>query len=204
MFKNFFINTRKPKCNFGGRTMLKLMNNGHNKMALWGLNKLEIYNPIRILDIGCGGGKNIQNLAVRYPAAHITGIDYSAQSVITSRQLNTELIENKRAEISIGDVGKLKYNNQFDIITAFETIYFWSNIQEVFNKILRSLKPNGLFMVCNELSTSKDREKWEKMIEMKCYSTAEIISLMENSGFSNIKCYKNNKNWIVCIGEKIN
>ena len=33
--------------------------------------------PARILEVGCGTGKNLENLAVRFPDASITGVDLS-------------------------------------------------------------------------------------------------------------------------------
>ncbi len=39
--------------------MVNMMNNGHAKMAEWGLKFLKLKETDHILDIGCGGGANI-------------------------------------------------------------------------------------------------------------------------------------------------
>ena len=62
ILKNFYENTRKPKEGLGGKIMLWLMNIDHNKNAIWGLKHLEIPPMANILDVGCGGGRNVANL----------------------------------------------------------------------------------------------------------------------------------------------
>ena len=57
LFKNFVSQTRKPE-GFLGKLMLNGMNNGHAKMADWGLAHLKSIEPERVVDLGCGGGRN--------------------------------------------------------------------------------------------------------------------------------------------------
>jgi 2-polyprenyl-3-methyl-5-hydroxy-6-metoxy-1,4-benzoquinol methylase len=68
IIKDFFQNTRKPR-GIGGRLMLSLMNAGHSANVLWGLSQTVIPSHAEILDIGCGGGRNIRNLLSRAPVA---------------------------------------------------------------------------------------------------------------------------------------
>ena len=56
-------------------------------------------------------------------------------------------IESKRGEILQGDVMKLPFRGEtFDVITAFDTIYFWPAISEAFKKVYKILKIGGTFM----------------------------------------------------------
>ena len=62
--------------------MVSGMNSGsHAKLADFGFSLLGEENFKRIVDLGCGGGRNVGELLRRYPAAHVTGVDYSAVSV---------------------------------------------------------------------------------------------------------------------------
>ena len=45
----------------------------------------QIEGPARILEIGCGTGKNLVDLAEAFPAAHITGLDLSADMLDRAR-----------------------------------------------------------------------------------------------------------------------
>ncbi|MBQ3403681.1 MAG: class I SAM-dependent methyltransferase [Synergistaceae bacterium] len=47
------------------------------RVAHWGLSRLNIPEPSEIAELGCGGGRNIRDLLEKYPASHVTGLDYS-------------------------------------------------------------------------------------------------------------------------------
>ena len=166
---SFFQNTCKPK-GIGGKIMVNMMNTGHSSMAEWGFTHIEIRNNYICLDIGCGGGANVKKLLAKTPYGKVTGIDYSEISVIKSQKINKAEIENRRCEILQGNVMKLPFGNEtFDIITAFETIYFWPDINEAFKQVYRVLKGSGTFMICNESNGENSKEeKWTKIIQDSC------------------------------------
>lgn len=60
MFRRFLENFRKPEDNFAGRLMLMSMNRGHEKLAKWGRSYIKINKEDAVLDLGCGGGRNIE------------------------------------------------------------------------------------------------------------------------------------------------
>ena len=71
---------------------------------------------------------------------------------------------------------KLPFGNEaFDIITAFETIYFWPNINEAFKQVYRVLKGSGTFMICNE-SNGKNSPIIFPLVML--YPPTRIISLL--------------------------
>ena len=126
MFKKlFFSNTRKPK-GFLGKIMINRMNEGHAKLSDWGLSHLKDIYPSEIADFGCGGGINVAKLINLFPNAKVTGFDYSNVSVKESKKVNAQEISNGICSIVQGDVSKTPFENEkFDLITAFETVYFW-------------------------------------------------------------------------------
>ena len=192
---SFFQNTCKPE-GIGGKIMVNMMNAGHSSMAEWGFTHIEIRNDYRCLDIGCGGGANVKKLLVKTPYGKVIGIDYSEVSVIKSSKINKAEIENKHCEILQGNVMKLPFRKEtFDIITAFETIYFWPDINEAFKQVYRVLKVSGTFMICNESNGENSKEeKWTKIIQgMKIYNSEQIKKSLEDAGFTDIKIHKNKK-----------
>ena len=182
---SFFQNTCKPE-GIGGKIMVNMMNAGHSSMAEWGFTHMEIQSDNVCLDIGCGGGANVKKLLVKTPYGKVIGIDYSEVSVIKSSKINKAEIENKHCEILQGNVMKLPFRNEtFDIITAFETIYFWPDINEAFKQVYRVLKGSGTFMICNESNGENSKEeKWTKIIQgMKIYNSEQIKKSLEDAGF---------------------
>ena len=201
---SFFQNTCKPK-GIGGKIMVNMMNAGHSSMAEWGFTHIEIRNDYRCLDIGCGGGANVKKLLVKTPYGKVIGIDYSEVSVIKSSKINKAEIENKHCEILQGNVMKLPFRKEtFDIITAFETIYFWPDINEAFKQVYRVLKVSGTFMICNESNGENSKEeKWTKIIQgMKIYNSEQIKKSLEDAGFTDIKIHKNKKGWLCVVCKK--
>ena len=113
-----FSNMRKPKGKLGN-IQLKSMNKEHTPLALWNLKPLDIKPDDIVLDVGCGGGININRMAEK--AKKVYGVDYSIESVKLSREVNRDLIGQGKVEVLEGDVQSLPFeDNTFDIITAFE------------------------------------------------------------------------------------
>ena len=131
----FYQNTRKP-VGFGGTIMVRLMNVCHNPIATWGFSKLSMRDNLNILDIGCGGGKNIATWLRKSKNSHVTGLDYSEVSVAESSKKNKWAIKRNRCEILRGNVAEMPFSdNTFDCVSAFETIYFWPGLEECFTEV---------------------------------------------------------------------
>ncbi|MBQ8359842.1 MAG: class I SAM-dependent methyltransferase [Oscillospiraceae bacterium] len=201
---SFFENTRKPQ-GLGGKIMVAMMNSGHSAMADWGFLFVHISETASVLDCGCGGGANIKKLLEKCPKGTVKGIDYSEVSVEKSRKVNAKAIRGGRCEVLQANVMELPFEPEsFDLVTAFETIYFWPDLLQSFREVHRVLKAGGTFFVCNESNgdTSKD-DKWvEKIGGMTIYNGDQIKVVLEQAGFFNIRIEKNDKDWICVIAEK--
>ena len=205
LFKKYVSQTRKPE-GFLGKMMLSGMNNGHAKMADWGLSHLPAVTPAAAVDLGCGGGRNAGELLKKYPEAKVTAIDYSELSVAKAREYNREMIASGRCTVQQGDVSNLQLpEGSFDLATAFETIYFWPGLEACFAQVFRVLKPGGLFMICNESDgTDAVSLKFEKIIEgMKNHTAEQIEAALRKAGFSQVTCdHHPSKPWITVIAKK--
>lgn len=200
----FYQNTRKP-VGFGGTIMVRLMNVCHSPIATWGFSKLSMRDNLNILDIGCGGGKNIATWLRKSKNSHVTGLDYSEVSVDESSKKNKWAIKMNRCEILRGNVAEMPFSdNTFDCISAFETIYFWPGLEECFTEVNRVLKHGGIFMVCNGSDGENESdEKWVNIIEgMSVYNEDQLHSALEKAGFYKIKCYINTEKHWLCIFAK--
>ena len=203
MFKKFFENVIKPKENLGGKIMVKGMNKGHEKLASWARSFLNIKEGDRIIDLGCGGGRNVQYFSTK--AKYVYGVDYSKMSVKVSRELNEKEIKAGRCEIFEGDVSEIPFEDEsLDIVTAFETIYFWKDIEKAFKEIHRVLGVGGTFLICNEGSARENSniKKWADMLDFNVYTGDELIEILEKIGFA-AEYYLDEKKHIVVIAKKL-
>ncbi|WP_406534510.1 class I SAM-dependent methyltransferase [Methanobrevibacter sp.] len=185
----FFENMGNPQGKLGNM-QLKSMNKEHTPVSLWGLKHLDIKDDDIILDIGCGGGMNVKRMAEK--AKKVFGIDYSIVSVELSTEVNEDLIKNGLVEIVEGNVQSLPFEDEtFDIVTAFETVYFWPDIEKCFGEVKRVLKPGGVFLIGMESNGDNNfiMKFWKHFIDMEMYTDEEIASFLENNGFSEITAY---------------
>ncbi len=195
----FFQNTQKP-VGIGGKLMVAFMNSGHSAMAKWGFSHLKTEPDYRVLDAGCGGGANLKRLLSR--CYDVTGLDYSEISVEKSRKVNSGAIHKGICKVVQGDVSKLPFEEStFDLVTAFETVYFWPGPEVSFAEMHRVLKPSGTFFICNECDGENEADqKWERRIQgMKLYTAQELEIHLRNIGFTQIRVERNRKKHWFCI-----
>lgn len=201
---SFFENTKKPE-GLGGKIMVAMMNSGHSKLADWGMSFLGLSTDAAVLDCGCGGGANLRKLLKRCPNGTVTGIDYSSVSVEKSKKLNAKTISEGRCCVLETSVAVLPFeDNKFDVVTAFETVYFWPGLVDCFREVYRVTKTGGIFLICNEATGDTDKnDKWTQLIDgMTIYRDAQLKTALREAGFTNIQIHKNKKDWLCVTGQK--
>lgn len=174
------VQQSKRPTGFLGNTMLKIMNSAHNKLMGWGLSKAAVQDTSTVLDIGCGGGKTIQMLSPLIGHGRIYGIDYSEEAVLTSSKANAEDIKSGKVSIKQASVSAIPFSDEFfDVITAFQTHYFWPNLKGDMAEVYRVLKPEGRFVLVSEL--------YKMEYHMNEYKTPDALEeLLTGIGFLNI------------------
>ncbi len=215
MDEKLIKNARKPEGEYGEK-MIERMNKSHESMAQWGVSHLDISPNDTILDIGCGGGVNVERFSKMAPEGKIYGLDYSEVSVAKSKELNKEKIEEGQIEIDQGSVSELPYaDGTFDLVTGFETVYFWPDFINDLKEVKRVLKDGGSIFICNEAGgTEEDKEHMSEHIaalDMTIYSEDELGDSLIEAGFSEIltfskdgidKLTHHNTQWICAVARK--
>ena len=201
--KELIKNARKPVGELGHQ-ILDRMNKSHETMAVWGVSHFDISQDDLILEIGCGGGRNIERFAAEIKSGKVVGIDYSDVSVEKSIKLNQEAIDEGKVEVIQGSVSEMPFDDgTFDIVTGFETIYFWPDFINDLKEVNRVLKKDGLVFFCNEaVYREGEMEKYDDLVElldMKIYSEDVLKESLENTGFKDFSAYVNDENDWICI-----
>ena len=189
-----------------GRLMLSTMNAGHAGLSDWGMAQLQGLSPESILEIGCGAGRNAGELLKKYPSAHVTAIDHAELSVERTRDYNRKAIEKGRMQVETGDVASLRLpKSSFDLATAFETVYFWEDLDRCFAQVSGVLRAGGCFFICNESDgTDAAGQHFEKIIEgMHCHTAEELRQTLLRCGFSDVRiCHHPSRPWICLVATK--
>lgn len=189
MFFRILQNTANPK-GFWGRVVLRGMNVGYTWLSKKGLGFIEWSSDWRVLDIGCGGGANLKRLLKYCGNGSVYGLDASSESVAFAKKLNKKQF-GKKCFVNVGRADSLPYDDAFfDVVTAFETIYFWGDLSVAFNEVARVLKVNGRFLIGCELCNPENRFWCSKIEGMSVYSPEEIECMLLSCGFGNIAVYR--------------
>ncbi|MEJ2249388.1 MAG: class I SAM-dependent methyltransferase [Candidatus Lokiarchaeota archaeon] len=201
---------RKPHGKLG-KEVLEDMNDHHSELTTWGLKHLSICSNYKILDVGCGGGYTISQLALKIEDGTVYGIDYSDLSVKYSKEFCKELRKNNKVHIKKASVSNLPFqDNKFDFVTAVETFYFWPDKVNDLKEILRVLKPNGTLALINEMYISKEKreyeernQKWAEAGEFEIYTVEQMMKFLEKAGYKDIRVFEENHHgWITILGKK--
>jgi SAM-dependent methyltransferase len=189
--KELIINARKPVGELGDK-LLDRMNESHESLAQWGVSHLDISKDDVILDIGCGGGVNVERF-LQMTENKVYGLDYSGIAVEKSTKLNQDAIDEGRCEVIQGSVSELPFeDNTFDIVTGFETVYFWPDFVNDCKEVRRVLKDDGIMFICNEAIPDEEDERQKELIDlldMKIFSEDEFDEYLREAGFSDIICF---------------
>lgn len=140
--------------------------------------------PARILDAGCGTGYGAHRLRSRYPAAHITGVDFAPSMLEIAGQATDACFA--------ADIEKLPFDaDNFDLWWSSLTIQ-WCDVQTVFAEAARVLKPGGAlalstlgpgtFFELREAFSGIDQHRHT----LPFSESDEIADALRNAGFSNV------------------
>ena len=188
-----------------GAAMLLWMNEHHKPLRNWGFSFISWWPGMEILDVGCGGGAAIHEMLLLSEGSIVKGIDHSDKSISLSRVLNAEAIKYERCRIEKADVENMPFlDEEFDLVTAIETMYFWKDPAAAMREIRRVLKNGGSFVVmaeaCNHDTWAEDRDKYPSAFVV--YTAEEIAELMQKAGFTNVRAERGDGENICVIGIK--
>jgi tRNA (cmo5U34)-methyltransferase len=113
--------------------------------------------PIRILDIGCGSGFELDAVLARAPAARISCMDISREMLKALEERlspHAPRIDTRHESYVDADLG----DAEFDIVISSLTVHHLPKATklDLFERILRALKPGGLYV---ELDDVNDPER---------------------------------------------
>lgn len=180
---------------FIGKIVGRMMNKYHTSFYIDYFKNNLPDNDSKILDIGCGGGKFLKFLSEINGSYILYGLDHSPEMITLSKKINKQAIAQNRLKIIQGSVTNISIeNNYLDLVTAFETVQFWPDIEKSFSEIARVLINGGRFIIINRYPP--EDSSWWKMAKIK--SDKDYIDKLENAGFERVTIdFKFKNGWIV-------
>ena len=166
-----------------GRLLLRSMNIGHGRLHQWGLKAAGIQLTDRVLDVGCGGGKAISRI-LEETRREVAGVDHSPEAVKTARSVNRAAISSGRLRIVESSVENLPFRDGFfDVVTAFETTYFWPELQAALTEIHRVLNRGGRLVIANEFADRASAGALAGRLNMRVPDSEALAGAAYEAGF---------------------
>jgi SAM-dependent methyltransferase len=101
---------------------------------------------IDVLDVGCGSGGVLHELARRHPRSRFLGYELSADAVAEARAVAADLrLANVRFEVR--DVADVDVRAGYDLVTAFDAIHDQAQPETVLRVVADALRPEGVFLM---------------------------------------------------------
>ena len=202
-----FSNVETAGCPAGdaGRDMILRMNREHGPLRAWGFAHIPVGRSV--LDVGCGAGAALRELAERCPEAVLTGCDISPLAIETAAALNEELVKSGRMRFLLCGVPDLPFDDgAFNTVFSVESLYFWPDQIAGLREIRRVLTPGGWFMTALEMVGGMMNARQLAIVEhlkMVCPTQDELRDLMTAAGFVNVSVeLEPEHRWLCAAGRK--
>lgn len=161
----------------------KTMNKSNIGMTLKTIEFLEIKNENSVLELGHGNCGHLDNLLNSAKGIKYFGLEISETMLNEAKKNNLS----KLANFQLYDGETISYPNKFfDKIFSVNTIYFWSNHENLINDIERTLKINGICIL-----TYANKDFMEKLPfvgqKFKLFDRNDIKNLVRKSNMKIIE-----------------
>ena len=141
----------------------------------------------KILDVGCGGGWLVRELASRAPKGRVTGMDISDEMLAHARSVSANA---PNAEFILGSVDAIpREPNSFDKVISVESSYYWPDAASGIREIFRVLRPGGsAWILINYYRDNRYCRQWSKLLKIPAhlYSAEEWAEMFRKAGFANV------------------
>lgn len=150
------------------------------------VNKFVMNNSPVILDVGCGPGLLLLEIANLIPNSQLIGIDFSKDML----QIASEKVKKKELDSIIFKQGPAEDiplpNAHNDVVVCLNSLHDFNSAKETISEVYRTTKEDGIFIL-------KDKNgafpKWKVILG--------FIPLICKSGFKKtLKYFKSNELWL--------
>jgi|SRR6266700_7412209 len=103
--------------------------------------RIQLANPLRIIDLGCGPGNSTQILRQRWPAADIIGLDSSAEMIAAAEK------SYPAGKWRVQDIATWSGADTFDVVFSNAVLHWLPEHEALFPRLFTRVSPGGVLAV---------------------------------------------------------
>lgn len=150
-----------------------------NKRFLWAADILQIQPQDQVLEIGCGAGLLVEQIACRLNSGCVTAIDRSAAMIKMALKRNAVPVATGHARLLNLEFTESNFKkSEFDKITSFNVNFFWKNPAVELEIIRKILKPGGSLYIFYQAPfeiTNKTADPVKSNLKKYSFETTDTI-----------------------------
>lgn len=172
---------------------------------------MRLCEGLDVLDLNCGDGSTLMELATAFPKSRFVGYDSSNDLIMQANQTAKERgIEN--VIFFTQDISEIRAINSFDLIMAFDVMYTQTYPAQVLDEAYTALRPGGIILMRDIATSGQFKSDCENPLAMfldtiACmrsasvsakpgfgptmtdWETETICQTMEDIGYENIEVH---------------
>lgn len=180
----FSLQAKKPSGFIGRFLMTNIFSVGNADLNFFVKEILDLQREDRVMEIGFGPGKLINEMAKITSEGFVEGIDFSQVMLEKASKLNKQYISEGKVRLHKGECSSLPFDSEtFDKLCTVNTLYFWKEPNIYFSEMLRVIKRRGKIVI-----GFRDKEQMSilNLSEdvFSLYSQDDVVNLLLDAGFS--------------------
>ena len=144
------------------------------------------------LDLGCGNGWVVREIAKNPLCYRAVGIDGSENMISKANSLSNDDIE-----YILEDINSFNSKEKYDIIHSMEVLYYLDNPKGILKKVLSNwLENNGRLIIgIDHYYENTASHSWEEKVgtKMLMYNELDWVQMFREVGFKQVESWRANK-----------
>ena len=165
------------------------------------IGRMHIEKGMNVLDLGCGTGSGAIDVASKLEGTgRVIGLDLSEKMIEQAKQ-KVAATGYANVEFRVGGAGSLDCCGLFDYVLSTNAFHHFDQKEEVFSRVWRSLKPDGVFIaqdICDDYLLMRLVDLAGRVGErahVGSTTTSELGRLLRSTGFVKVEVGKLKLNW---------